>query len=92
MQPWAQAIAIRGDRVVGTADTATIVAMAGPSTRTIDVGGRTIIPGINDAHTHVSIAPPVDRLSLPFNPTIDQIADAIRRADQDDAGRAADRR
>ena len=78
MQPWTQAIAIRGDRVVGTADTATIVAMAGPSTRTIDVGGRTIIPGLNDAHTHVSITPPVDRLSLPFNPTIDQIADAIR--------------
>ena len=77
-QPWAQAIAIRGDRIVGTADTATIVAMAGPSTRTIDVGGRTIIPGINDAHTHISITPPVDRLSLPFNPTIDQIADAIR--------------
>ncbi len=78
MQPWAQAVAIRGDRVVGTADTATIAAMAGPSTRTIDVGGRTIIPGINDAHTHISLTPPVDRLSLPFNPTIDQIADAIR--------------
>ena len=77
-QPWAQAVAIRGDRIVGTADTATIVAMAASSTRTIDVGGRTIIPGINDAHTHISITPPVDRLSLPFNPTIDQIADAIR--------------
>lgn len=78
MQPWAQAIAIRGDRIVGTADTATIVAMAGPATRRIDAGGRTIIPGINDAHTHISITPPVDRLALPFNPTIDQIADAIR--------------
>ena len=78
MQPWAQAIAIRGERIVGTADTATIRAMASSSTRVIDVGGRTIIPGINDAHTHVAITPPVDRLPLPFNPSLDQIADSIR--------------
>jgi len=77
MQPWTQAIAIRGDRVVGTADTATIVAMAGPSTRTIDVGGRTIVPGFNDAHQHIAIAPPHETLSLPMDPTIEQIASEL---------------
>lgn len=77
-QPWAEALAIRGDRVVAVGDTAAITALAGSSTRRLDVGGRTIIPGINDAHQHVSIAPPHDKLSLPMDPTIDQIAEALR--------------
>ena len=77
MQPWAQAIAIRGDRVVGTADSATITAMAGPNTRRIDVGGRTVVPGFNDAHQHIGIAPPHDTLSLPMDPSLDQIAAAL---------------
>jgi predicted amidohydrolase YtcJ len=81
MQPWAQAIAIRGDRVVGTADTATIVAMAGPSTRTIDVGGRTIIPGINDAHVHVGPRPAVHAVPVPDEPASDQVASALSAAD-----------
>ena len=77
MQPWAQAIAIRGDRVVGTADTATISAMAGASTRVIDAGGRTIVPGFNDAHQHIGIAPPHDTLSLSMDPPLHEIAAAL---------------
>ena len=77
-QPWAQAIAIRGDRVVAVGDTPAIAALAGANTRRLDLGGRTVIPGINDAHTHISILPPADRLTLPFDPTPDQIADALR--------------
>lgn len=77
-QPWAQAVAIRGDRVVAVGETAAMSAMAGSSTRRLDAGGRTIIPGINDAHQHVSIAPPHDKLSLPMDPTIDQIDEALR--------------
>jgi len=76
-QPWAEAVAIRGERVIAVGDTAAITALAGSSTRRLDAGGRTVIPGINDAHQHVSIAPPHDRLSLPMDPTIDQIAAAL---------------
>src|SRR5262245_1897533 len=77
-QPWAQAIAIKGDRVIAVGDTPAIAALAGSSTRRLDAGGRTIIPGINDAHQHVAIVPPHDTLSLPMDPAIDQIADALR--------------
>lgn len=77
-QPWAQGIAISGDRIVAVGDTNTIAAMAGTSTRRIDAGGRTIVPGFNDAHTHISITPPFDHLTLPLDPTIDQVADAVR--------------
>jgi len=49
-QPWAQALAIAGDRVVGVGDSATIEALAGPSARRIDLAGRVVVPGFNDAH------------------------------------------
>jgi len=77
-QPWAQALAIRGERIVAVGDTATIAALAGSSTRRLDAGGRTIVPGFNDAHTHIAIAPPSERLTLPFNPTLEQMAEALR--------------
>ena len=77
-QPWAEALAIRGERLVAVGGTADISALADSSTRRLDAGGRTIIPGINDAHQHVSIAPPSDVLSVPFDPTIGQIAGALR--------------
>ena len=57
-QPYVQALAIRGDRIAATGDSAKIKALAGPRTRQIDLGGRTVIPGINDAHNHLGIAPP----------------------------------
>ncbi len=49
-QPWAQALAVRGERVVAVGDTPAIVALAGPATRRIDLDGRVVIPGLNDAH------------------------------------------
>ena len=76
--PWAQAVAITGDRITGVGDTAAINAMAASNTRRIDLGGRTVVPGFNDAHTHIRIAPPLDQLTLPLDPTIEEIAGALR--------------
>ena len=77
-QPWVQALAIRGDRVIAAGDVATVAPLAKMSTRTIDLGGRTVVPGFNDAHQHIAIYPPSDHLTLPFDPTLDQIADALK--------------
>jgi predicted amidohydrolase YtcJ len=52
-RPWAEAIAIRGDRIVAVGSTTTIDSLAGPTTRRIALGGRVVIPGINDAHDHI---------------------------------------
>ena len=75
--PWAAAVAITGDRITAVGDTASVTVLARDNTRRIDLGGRTVVPGINDAHTHIFIAPPFDRLTAPFDPTIDQLADAV---------------
>jgi hypothetical protein len=56
--PYVQALAIRGERITATGDSAKIKSLAGPHTKEIDLGGRTVIPGINDAHNHLGIAPP----------------------------------
>jgi predicted amidohydrolase YtcJ len=48
----AQALAVRGGRIVAIGDTAGIRALAGPATRAIDLAGRTVIPGLIDSHIH----------------------------------------
>jgi predicted amidohydrolase YtcJ len=55
--PYVQALAIRGERISATGDSAKILALVGPNTKLIDLGGRTVIAGINDAHNHLGIAP-----------------------------------
>jgi predicted amidohydrolase YtcJ len=51
-KPWAEALAVRGDRIVAVGSNAEVRALAGPSTKVIEVEGRVVVPGINDAHVH----------------------------------------
>jgi predicted amidohydrolase YtcJ len=62
--PWAEAIAIHGERITAVGTTAAIRSRAAATTRIVDAGGRVVIPGVNDAHTHVGARPPGDVLKL----------------------------
>lgn len=80
--PYVQALAIRGERIVAAGDTDKIRALAGPHTKQIDLGGRTVIPGINDAHYHLGVTP-ANEFYLPFkssDPTLAEVSEAIRAA------------
>jgi predicted amidohydrolase YtcJ len=48
----AEAVAVRGERVVETGRASEIAALVGPSTRVIDLAGRLVVPGLIDDHTH----------------------------------------
>jgi predicted amidohydrolase YtcJ len=48
----AQAVAIRGDKIIATGASGEIVKHALGATRVIDLGGRTVIPGLIDSHIH----------------------------------------
>ena len=48
----ASALAVRSGRVVAVGEDQEILAMAGSSTRRIDLGGRRVIPGLIDTHIH----------------------------------------
>ena len=52
-QPWVEAVAITGDRIVRVGSDAEVGALAGPRTRLIDLAGRTVIPGLIDNHMHL---------------------------------------
>ena len=51
-QPEAQGLAIRGNRVAAIGGDEVILKFAGPNTKTIDLKGRRVVPGFNDAHVH----------------------------------------
>jgi predicted amidohydrolase YtcJ len=46
------ALAIKGDSIIAAGSEAELQHLKGPATAVIDLGGRTVIPGLNDAHTH----------------------------------------
>jgi cytosine/adenosine deaminase-related metal-dependent hydrolase len=50
----AQAVAIGGGRIVGVGTNSEIEAFMGPATDRIDLQGRTVTPGLLDAHLHLS--------------------------------------
>jgi predicted amidohydrolase YtcJ len=59
------AMAVRGNTIVAVGTGRAIMALIGPHTRTIDLHGRTVLPGIIDAHTHpAESAPDLDKCSL----------------------------
>src|SRR5688572_28163518 len=53
-RPRAEAVAIRGDRIVFVGSAHEAAMMRGASTRVIDVAGKTVIPGMIDAHGHLT--------------------------------------
>lgn len=51
-QPWADAVAIRGDRIVAVGTAAEVKSHHTKNTRVIDAGGRLVLPGFTDCHIH----------------------------------------
>ena len=51
-QPWAQAVAIRGDKISFVGSDDAVRAHIGPATKTYDLHGRLMLPGFQDAHIH----------------------------------------
>ncbi|MDB5213988.1 MAG: Exoenzyme regulatory protein AepA precursor [Myxococcaceae bacterium] len=65
---WAEAIAIEGDHIVAVGSNASVLAYQRPGTKVIDLGGRTVIPGLNDAHVHVVVPEGQALNTLDFRP------------------------
>ncbi len=82
-RPRAGMVAVKGDKILLVADNDSLESVTGPGTKVIDCGGKTLVPGFNDAHCHVfSFLRTL--LNIDLSPaavsSIEDIKAAVRRA------------
>ena len=86
---YVQALAIKGNRILAVGNNSSIVKLAVPGTRKIDVQGKTVVPGFNDAHDHLGWYAPVglgytytqnDPAGLPKEAVLDSVGRLVRLA------------
>ncbi|GIX12009.1 amidohydrolase [Elioraea sp.] len=58
----AEAVAIRGNRILAVGSAAEVRQAAGPDAALVDLAGRTMLPGFVDPHTHAIAGAAVDRI------------------------------
>jgi len=75
----AEAIAVRGDRILAVGTRDEVLKTKGPDTKIIDLGGRFVMPGFNDAHMHLAHAGQ-EKLSVNLvgAKTLDEFRERIR--------------
>lgn len=82
--PRAEALAVQGGRIVAVGNDAQIAQWIGPSTRVIELGGRTVMPGFIEGHGHFfSLGASRQQLDLAsarsWEEVVAQVAEAARR-------------
>jgi predicted amidohydrolase YtcJ len=77
-----EAVAVKDGKILSVGTTAAVKKFTGPKTHVIDLAGKVLMPGINDAHSHVnslgSSRPPL-AVDLSF-PQIKSIREAVEAA------------
>ena len=63
-QPWAEAVAIKDGRFIEVGSNADVESLTGESTVVVDLGGKFVMPGIIDLHTHPFISPWYGKMNL----------------------------
>ena len=78
-QPLAEAVAIRGDKIVGVGTTKDIMA-AFKAERVIDLKGRAVYPGFIDSHAHLeNLGIILTTLNLIGTSSVDEIQEMVRK-------------
>jgi hypothetical protein len=74
-----EAIAVRGDRILGVGTREEIAKLKGPQTKMVDLGGHFVMPGFNDAHMHLASAG-LEKLNVNMvgTKTLDEFRDRLR--------------
>ncbi len=87
-RPMVAAMAIRNGTIVFTGSVREAMALRGATTRVVDMGGRTIIPGMVDAHAHLlGLGQSLRNVDLVGTKSLDEvIARVVERAKGQPAG------
>ena len=80
LDPWATTVAVTNNRITYVGNDTNIKSLIGPNTRVVNLDGKMLMPGFQDAHVH-----PVDS-GMTFNqcavfdlPQLDDLLDAIKK-------------
>jgi predicted amidohydrolase YtcJ len=78
----AQALAIRGQRILAVGRAEDVQAYRGPMTRIVDLDGRALLPGLIDPHMHFGFVQLDDWVDLGFlaAPSMSDVLDKLRTA------------
>lgn len=84
----AQALAVKGDRILAMGDNEQIKKMVGEQTRVLDVTGALVIPGLIEGHAHfLGLGEALSRLDLTHTQSWQDIVDSVAaRARRAEAG------
>ncbi len=74
----AQALAVRGGKIVAVGTDRDILRLAGPRTRRIDLNGRTATPGLIDSHAHIADGGVAELFHVRLS-DVTTVAEAVRR-------------
>jgi predicted amidohydrolase YtcJ len=78
-QPTAQAVAVRGDRIVLIGSSQAALELRGPETRVVDAHGATVVPGLQDSHGHFTeLGASLQVLQLRGTNSYDEIVQMVR--------------
>jgi predicted amidohydrolase YtcJ len=79
--PRATALAVRGGRIVAVGDASDVKPFVGKGTRRIHLAGRTVVPGLTDAHVHVEgLGTALERLDLVGATSLDDALARVAKA------------
>ena len=84
-RPLAEAVAVRGGRIVAVGTEADVLPHQGPNTQVTDLAGRTLVPGFVDGHSHFFTCGEVQVQALCASPpagTCTSVADVIAKLKQ----------
>jgi predicted amidohydrolase YtcJ len=77
--PAADALAVRGNRIIFVGTNAGAALVRGPQTRVVDAGQATLLPGLIDSHFHLLLgALRLDGIQLEQATTLEEVADSAR--------------
>jgi predicted amidohydrolase YtcJ len=83
-RPIASALAVRGGRVLFVGSNAEARVLANASTQVIDLNGKTVIPGIVDAHAHLlGLGNTLARVNLAGSTSYDEVIDRVKGFSKD---------
>ena len=74
-----EALAIRGDQVLAVGTRDEVMKSKGPETKIVDLDGRFVMPGFNDAHMHLASAG-LEKMNVNLvgSKTLDEFRDRLR--------------